>query len=322
MQERGTCAYCGTEGVLLTIEHVFPESWYPDGTAPSTMLTVPACGPCNAAYDKIEKRMFAPLALSLPDDPRVATIVARAMRSADPSVAKSPRDAEHRQKRGDSIMRRSRIVGPDVPIPQAMWTPAGRREAEFITDTGEAIVGSVTLDHGWENLEALAIKLFRGCYFAVSGRVLGDAHPVWAKGFHDDPGSLIASWQRVRGAVTAGAFPFQYVIAEDEQGSAGGFFILWNFAVVFASNLPRAHEESVLEPAYEQVDWSSLLRARTDDVVPVSAKAVRVDRERTHLLDRDLACDRILSPVEFGSHNEPATCGRVADQVDDGLVAA
>ena len=92
----GTCAYCVAENVALTTEHVFPESWYPDEHFPSKMLTVPACGPCNAAYDQVEKRLFLPLAVSLPKRPaysidrRACTSFGRAARGEESARQQIP----------------------------------------------------------------------------------------------------------------------------------------------------------------------------------------------------------------------------------------
>jgi len=58
MAKTGTCAYRAS---VLTIEYVFPESWYADEHRPSDMLTVPACSPCNGNYDRVEKKLFLPL---------------------------------------------------------------------------------------------------------------------------------------------------------------------------------------------------------------------------------------------------------------------
>ncbi len=67
----GTCPFCGKQDVELTREHVFPESWYPDGTPQALMVVVPACWPCNQRHAAIESRLFLPLVMQL-DDPRVA----------------------------------------------------------------------------------------------------------------------------------------------------------------------------------------------------------------------------------------------------------
>ena len=63
----GICAYCGATEVAITIEHVSPESWYPDNFGRAEMLTVPACSPCNHRYGQLEERMFLPLGLVAAD---------------------------------------------------------------------------------------------------------------------------------------------------------------------------------------------------------------------------------------------------------------
>lgn len=68
MAKRGVCPYCAAEDVPLTIEHVFPESWYPDGVRQEDMFKGPACGPCNHSHGKIENRLFLTLIESLPEE--------------------------------------------------------------------------------------------------------------------------------------------------------------------------------------------------------------------------------------------------------------
>ncbi|MEO7735847.1 MAG: hypothetical protein ABIY55_33135 [Kofleriaceae bacterium] len=65
----GTCVYCCASPVKVEDEHVFPSSWYPDGTPPSTMLIVPACRRCNGDFGRVEERMFLTLAMTLPTSP-------------------------------------------------------------------------------------------------------------------------------------------------------------------------------------------------------------------------------------------------------------
>jgi hypothetical protein len=122
MSNTGTCAYCAAENVVLTVEHIFPESWHPDDHLPSAMLTVPACSPCNGNYDRVEKKLFLPLVISLPTDPRTSTILERAIRSAEAKAGKSERDREHRQKKADSFFRRASVdslvlFASNLPVP-------------------------------------------------------------------------------------------------------------------------------------------------------------------------------------------------------------
>ncbi len=245
MTKKGTCAYCAAEDVVLTIEHMFPESWYPDAHPPSAMLTVPACSPCNANYDRTEKKLFLPLVISLPTDPRTSSIMERAIRSAEEAAGKSERDREHRKKRADSYFRRSRVVGPAVEI-EAPWTPMGRHVAEWVTDlrAGRSRYADRSVHYGWENLETIAIKLLRGCYFARFGTPLRSDGRIWARAFTDDPRELVGRWQRIPSCTTMGDFPFWYCLAVDaDQARAGAFFVLWDSLVLFASNLPVPSEQ-------------------------------------------------------------------------------
>ena len=197
--EDRTCAYCAAVNVVLTTEHVFPESWYPDNHRPSEMLTVPACSPCNANYDRFEKKLFLPLVVSLPTDPRTESILERAIRSAEASAGKSERDSEHRKKRAESFFRRSSIAGPEHEV-DAPWTPMGRPIAMFVTEAGLSVRGTPTVQFGWENLEAIAIKFLRGCYFDRFKRPLSSDHEIWAHTFAGDPRSLIERWHLLRSA--------------------------------------------------------------------------------------------------------------------------
>jgi hypothetical protein len=221
----GTCAYCAAENVALTIEHVFPESWYPDEHFPSKMLTVPACSPCNAAYDQVEKKLFLPLAVSLPDDPRTASIVERALRSAEPGAGKSPRDIKHRQARGESFLRRTSIVMPGEPV-NAMWTPMGRPLVDFVTEGGLHVQGTPAVRYGWENLEAIAVKFLRGTYFERAGVPLGSDAPCWARAFEErDPSPVIEQWRRIPTCRVRGEFPFWVALATDGGGRRAGAFL-------------------------------------------------------------------------------------------------
>ena len=181
--------------------------------------------------------MFLPLALMLPSEPRLATIVERAIRSADPSSGKSARDSGGRRARGNSILRSTRLVDPKAPV-STMWTPAGRQVGEFLTEMGETIAAVPVVSFDWKHCEEIAIKFLRGCYFAATGAVLGTTRPAWARNFLQDPSDIVAEWERMPGATAYGAFPFRYVLATDTEGRAGAAFVMWDFLTLFAANLP------------------------------------------------------------------------------------
>src|SRR6267143_3155055 len=63
-----------------------------------------------------------------------------------------------------------------------------------------------------------------------------------------------------------------------------------------------------------------MLLARLDHVVPFAVEVVSLDVQRAELLRRDLLAGRIPTAIEPSADDETASVGRVADQVDDGLV--
>jgi hypothetical protein len=64
----------------MEAEHVFPESWYPNGTPRASMVLVPACRKCNGDHGRIEERTFLPLVGGLPcGDPAIRSIIDRAL---------------------------------------------------------------------------------------------------------------------------------------------------------------------------------------------------------------------------------------------------
>src|SRR5882672_4913051 len=72
-------------------------------------------------------------------------------------------------------------------------------------------------------------------------------------------------------------------------------------------------------PGNDEVDRSPLL-ARPDDVVPVAMEVIALDLQLSQFLCRYLLAGRIAVTVESGAHDEATSVGRVADEVDDGLV--
>jgi hypothetical protein len=236
MEKRGACPYCAAEDVELTIEHVFPESWYPDGFSQADMFKGPACKPCNHSHGKIEGRLFLTLVESLPEDPRADSIVARARRSAEPMEGRSVRDTFHRSAKQASFRRRLFYVGPNDPLEGSMWLPAPPPIGPQTTPVGVHVYGTPVLPLAWEDLEAVAIKLFKGCYFRRVGSPLPAGTPCRVIGFEKDPRELMERWRAIPGNEPVGAFPFVYSLSVLGDREAAGFFVLWAAIILFVSS--------------------------------------------------------------------------------------
>ena len=68
MPLKKVCVYCGTSGVKMTRDHVFPRGLFPSGgTAPGVnRLTVPACKECNNSFADDEAHFRAVMTLAGP----------------------------------------------------------------------------------------------------------------------------------------------------------------------------------------------------------------------------------------------------------------
>ncbi len=136
------CAYCGI-ACICEIEHVFPESWYPDGHTPSQMLTVPGCAECNRGLGKIEERLFLLFAATMPDsDVRLASIRERAQRAISPSTARV--DEDPRYPDGAKETARWPVFESlrNANDPQLrMWNPLPRVRQSLVTPAGLHVDG-------------------------------------------------------------------------------------------------------------------------------------------------------------------------------------
>ena len=62
----GRCIHCLQWKPVVTRDHVFPASWYPESTsADIPRWTVPACKRCNERYGELERDLFLRLAACL-----------------------------------------------------------------------------------------------------------------------------------------------------------------------------------------------------------------------------------------------------------------
>jgi hypothetical protein len=218
----------------LTIEHVFPRSWYPDGHPENEMLKAPSCRTCNQRLGKSEERVLLPLITTLHPEPRTTSIWERTLRSIDAKVARDERDAGARHKRGTNFVERISIRDPG-DTSGALWTPQDQPIGTFVTESGIQFRAHLTTEIPWPDLEAVGIKFLRGCYYEHTGAVVpADTH-CWVRAYDHEPAQ---AWDRVQSLPTgirAGAFPFEYtlVLGLKAPGVAAATFVMWGAFRIF-----------------------------------------------------------------------------------------
>lgn len=236
------CPYC-VEPIVGKVqrEHVFPNSWYPDGTdSASTRPLVPSCATCNGEYGKIEARLLSVWGLGVPNDkPASKGIPRRVLRSLDPTAARGPRDIAMRD-RALRATRRKRHVLPAGGA-GAFPTVEKRPERWGTAKSGLWIKGAPALPLSPADVEAFTRKLVRGLFFIGNGVPLGKQVVIEtfvpSRESWPEIGAMIRDKKLVSGGVPPG-FVFWPAKASDNPEATLWFFRIWGAYVLGAATTP------------------------------------------------------------------------------------
>jgi len=164
------CVYCLLADHPLTVDHVFPKSWYPNGGIPDLeKWTVPCCKGCNTRYSRIEKRILEKIGLCLsPTDPLVGDIAQKAVRAAKPSAGRNQEDSAHRAKRLEALRKDIKYIGREqIRGILPFFGP---------TQGDEGTLATVTISE--EDLKCIGAKFVRGMLFVNGGYLLGGDYRI------------------------------------------------------------------------------------------------------------------------------------------------
>jgi hypothetical protein len=112
----GKCVYCLKSYDLLTWDHVFPKSWYPDTTPKNlSKWKVPSCRECNGKLGKVEDEFFRTVGLCLDPDTHAAQgIVPKVLRSMRAEDKNSKEENIIRESVGRKILKGA-LEGDNIP---------------------------------------------------------------------------------------------------------------------------------------------------------------------------------------------------------------
>jgi len=163
--ERVTCVYCRS-APGNTIDHVFPESWYPDTTPAGIPKTkVPSCLACNQRWSRIEEAFAQEWLLVLDGTrPEVGGAAERLTRAWKPQTAKNAKDEKIRRDKSRKIARTMRWLEPVRGAPVAtLRTPSGL----YVRASPQRVIQP-------ELRRGIAEKFIRGFHFAETGEAAPD----------------------------------------------------------------------------------------------------------------------------------------------------
>lgn len=167
----GRCVHCLEEFDILTSDHVFPDSWYPD-TTPENLekWQMPSCSECNKKHGRMENDLLLRFGLCIdPREHKSFGIAQKALRSVDPACAKKSKDREHRLKRRHNIMRN--LIPSRTVQDEAIFPNFGRHPGYPSADQPGVLIAE-------SDLKMLGEKLVRGITYVVDQSFIEKDHQV------------------------------------------------------------------------------------------------------------------------------------------------
>lgn len=178
------CTYCAEPVERPEDEHIFPESWYPDGTDASRMIFVPSCSECNRQLGRVEERLVRSLIMGLtPGNPAAQGVRERVLngmnwlRAKGKTLDARARDARARSGAWNKFMGRTQVVLADEQIDAF---PTRNRPKAALIQTRDGLwvkgIGAVSFDPA--DLHALGEKFARGIFRMRTGQPLPKGIPM------------------------------------------------------------------------------------------------------------------------------------------------
>lgn len=235
------CAYCAKMVEGPDVEHVFPKSWYPDGTPPSTMLTVPSHRLCNGQLGVVEERLLRHFALGLDPKNRTARgVQERVFSSMNPHHAKGrnekEREKDERVRAGLwKKFRRSTRVVPADDAGGVLPVLKPHNPYMLQSESGLWVRGRGMTQFDPTDLDRVTEKFVRGVYYHRNKIPLQPGVQVCTPVIAENP------WEKALKVidqtgwlpqVVSPAFIYWGGVAMEDADSSLWFFLLWNTYVL------------------------------------------------------------------------------------------
>lgn len=158
---RDYCTYCGIFAEKLEVEHVFPSSWCPKGTAGK--ITVPACSKCNREFGYLEQDLRRILsAASDPMKPGVEYSWTKELKFISPSKGKNAQDSIRRRGRLKKFIGNVEFITLSEAKEKLGQAPPNASWGK--TAGGIYVLGVPAVLVPEENINKLCAKFVRGLY--------------------------------------------------------------------------------------------------------------------------------------------------------------
>lgn len=168
------CIHCLEEGIV-TRDHVFPKSWYPDDTPENVQRpTAPACRTCNEKLGAIEDELFQKLAVCI--NPKIAAasgIKEKVYRSFGVGVQESKMSGRDRSARLKRLERLINVTKSFSHTEMEAFPGLGPHEG-FPSESQKAFPAPT------RELETVSKKIIRGMEYWLAKRYVEEPLEVEA----------------------------------------------------------------------------------------------------------------------------------------------
>jgi len=225
----------------LEWDHVFPESWYPNGisSAERDKTVVPCCPPCNDKASPLEEHLRRVL-ITMVDitEPSAAGQLETALRGVRPWDARNERDRQHRQRKREQFEREIlnvRTIGEGrLPGLEPAWCE--------LPSSGIFVYGYPEVRVPTLGVRMLRDKLFRGLYRLETGKLLPPELVMpcwlWSEGGSKLPPIIAQAFHRLRGRVAVKRLPGNCLRYAFTSNYDGAFILIWNTHLLVVRSQP------------------------------------------------------------------------------------
>ena len=213
----------------------FLRSWYPETTPPNLeRWQMPACGPCNAKFGRIEERLLIRFGLCLDrEDPRSRGILTR-------HCGRSVRGMRNPKKSADASGVQKRILGSLVPRNAAP-------SRTFLPNFGPTDAsGENAIEVAGPDLKALGLKLIRGICYVTDRIYIEDSHAISVHFVHEEPARPVIQLIEQFGKeyCRGPGVRIQRAAAEDDIHAGALDIELWGVLRMYGIILPKASTDN------------------------------------------------------------------------------
>lgn len=166
----GRCIHCLKDFVLLTWDHVLPDSWSPKGGDEIEKWQAPACKQCNKDLGRLEQNVLTKLGLCFdPKDIGVLGLLQKVLRSLNPAAGRDERDRQHRAKKLAKVLGNIKVMS-ELPK-QGIFPNFGPNPTVEYPDYAAVQISE-------DEVSKISEKIIRGIAYIADKSFIEDTHEI------------------------------------------------------------------------------------------------------------------------------------------------